>query len=112
MSLLDDGPDLLQVWPEVDGTDSDGNPVRVPAATPLTVRGRVQPVSAEESAAAGQALRTVYRFVGRSFPAGAYARVQWDGRDWDVLGEPMRSNGSARTRHVKVLLSARGPEAL
>lgn len=111
MSLLD-GPDTLRVFTEVAGTDDDGNPVRVPAASPVVVWGRVQPISAAESAAAERPLSTVYKFTGRDFPGGAYARVEWDGRAWDVLGEPMRRNGSPATRHVSVLLAARSPQAL
>lgn len=112
MSLLDRGPDVVQVWPEVAGTDDDGNPVRVPAATPVTLHMLVQPVSAEESAALGQGVTTIYRAIGRTFPGGAFARVAWDGRDWDVLGEPKRYNASPRTRHVAVLLMARGPASV
>lgn len=112
MSLLDRGPDVVQVWPEVAGVDDDGNPMRVPAANPVTLWMRVQPVSAEEAATLGQGTSTIYRATGRDFPGGAFARVAWDGRDWDVLGEPLRYNGSPRTRHVSVLLKARGPAPL
>lgn len=112
MSLLDRGTEVVEVWPEVEGTDDDGNPVRVPADQPVTLRMLVQPVSAEESAALGQGVNTVYRAIGRTFPGGAFARVAWGGRDWDVLGEPKRFNSSPRTRHVSVLLVARGPAPL
>ena len=112
MSLLDRGTDLVKVYPEVAGTDADGNPARVAGAAARTVRGRVQPVDAAESAAEGQAVVTTYRLICRSFPAGAFARVVWDGRDWDVVGEPQRSRGSLRTAHVTVLLQARAPERL
>lgn len=112
MSLLDNGPDLILVYPEVDGTDGYNTPVRVPSDTPVEVQGRVQPVSVSETEATGQSVATVYRFIGRTFPAGAFARVEWDGRQWDLLGEPQRHSGSPVTRHVTVLLKARTPEAI
>lgn len=110
MSLLDTGNETVLVWPQVETTDPDGNPVRVPADAPVTVRGRVQPVSSADVIAAGQQTSTRYRFSSRTAPLGAWARVHWDGRDWDVDGEPLTSNGSRRTRHVVAILRARGAE--
>ncbi len=46
---LVDGPDYVTVYPEVLGTDSDGNRVRKPGATPAVVRGRMSPLSAAEA---------------------------------------------------------------
>lgn len=112
MSRLDNGPDEVLVYVEVDGTDDDGNPVKVPAATPMKVRGDLQPSTAEEATALGQSLTTLYRFIARDFPGGAFARVSARGRDWDVIGEPKRRNSSDATRHVTVWLSARTPEVL
>lgn len=109
MSLLSHSTDTLRVYVEVDGTDSDGNVTREPDAEPTTVVGRVQPVRADEEVAAGQVTRTIYRFIGRVWPSGPFARIEWDGRDWDIVGEPLWSRGSEATRHVVVLLTAREP---
>lgn len=109
VSLLDNGPDTLLVYPEVHGDDGYGTPMRVPSNVPVVVIGRFQPVSAEESQAAGQAVGTVYKFIARDFPGGAWARVATQGRDWDVVGEPQRHNGSPATRHSTVMLRARTP---
>ncbi|WP_117198975.1 head-tail adaptor protein [Nocardiopsis sp. TNDT3] len=108
MSLLDTGNELVEVWPETTSTDPDGNPVRIPAADPVQVRARVQPVSSNDVAAAGQQTVARYRLITREAPLGPWARVRWDGRDWDIDGEPLRSNGSRRTRHVQAILKARG----
>lgn len=109
MSLL--GRDVVLVWPEVEATDGDGNPIRKPAAAPVRVRGIVQPVSAEEAEALGQVVTTIYRLTARTLPAGAFARVEWAGRAWDVVGEPQRHVGaSPATRNDSVLLRARSPE--
>lgn len=110
MSLLDDATDTLLVYGEIQGEDGDGNPTREPAKVPVKVSGRVQPASAEETTAKGFAVGTYYRFIGRTFPPGAWSRVVWCGRDWDVEGEPLRSRGSAATAHVTVMLKARSAE--
>lgn len=115
MSLLDGGPDELLIYPEVVTFDERGNEVRVPSATPVTVRGRVQPVQGSgfgalspELVVPGQQIHTTYQFITRQAPLGPWALVVWDGREWDVVGEPQKSNGSPRTRHIKALLQARG----
>lgn len=110
MSLLDDPTDVVAVYPEVDSVDGDDNPIRVPAEQPVRVGGRVQPASADETRDRGYKAGTYYRFIGRSFPRGAYARVEWAGREWDVDGEPLLSRGSEATRHVTVMLRAREPQ--
>lgn len=107
MSLLDNGPDTVTVYAEVEDTDDYGNRVLVPDDSGVTVRGRWQPGVAEESAAQGQETNTLYRFLCREFPAGPYALVTFDGSDWDVVGEPKQHRGSWATRHVTVLLKER-----
>lgn len=108
MSLID-GPDIVQVYPEVLGTDSDGNRIRKPSDTPVEVLGRVQPVSTTEAAALGQEWSSYVKLLCREFPAGAWAEVVWDGRSWDVQGEPQPNGLSPSTRHVRVILRARDP---
>lgn len=109
MSLLDDSRDTIKVYREIDGTDSLDNPIKVPdLANPVTVYGRVQPSSSGETD--DQNSSTFYTFRGRKFPGGTIARVDWvnhGGWPFDVEGEPLRTNGSDRTRHVVVSLKAR-----
>lgn len=115
MSLIDGGPEVLQVWPERTIRDARGNYVRQPVKTGpgIAVRGRMQPASSEETATDGQLVSTLWAFIGRVFPAGPWAAVTWDGRDWDVVGEPAVHRGaSPRTSHVSVLLRARSPRVL
>lgn len=108
MSLLDTGPDEVQVYPEVKSSDSYGNTVWRASTTPVTVFGRVQPSTSTESAELGQVVGETVRFVSREFPAGPFARVEWDGRSWDVFGAPRRHRGSMRTEHCTTYLRARG----
>lgn len=107
VSLLDDGNETITVYPQERTTDDRGNEVWRPSATPVYVRCRVQPVSADELAVAGQATDTTYRVIARDAPLGPWARVEWVGRTWDVVGEPQRYNGSTATRHVDALIRAR-----
>lgn len=115
MSLLDDGPDTVTVYPEKIVTDSLGNEgKRVPDLdNPFVLEGvRVQPTSSIELLQDGQRVVTNYSFRVREFPAGAFAKATWDGRDWDVVAEPARRNGSSTTRHVTVSLKARKAKAV
>lgn len=114
MSLLDDGRDVVTLYPEKVVTDVLGNPgKRVPDMdNPVELTGRVQPVSFTETDANGQQVQSRWRFITRSFPAGAWALVTWDGRDFDVVAEVARRNGSDTTQHVTVILQARKPEAV
>jgi hypothetical protein len=110
VSLLDTGTDEMLVEAEVVRTDDRRNRVRVPSGTPVAVRGRLQPISSEESATLGQEVATVYRFVCRTFPGGPWASVSGAGREWDVIGEPSVYTGSPRVAHTSVLLRARAPK--
>lgn len=107
MGLLDNGPDVVNVFVEVESTDAYGNVVMVPSDTPVTVRGRVQPSTSTESEELGQMVGTVYRFISRAFPANAYGECEFDGKRWDVLGSPREHRGSPATAHVTTYLKAR-----
>jgi hypothetical protein len=102
--------DGITVWPEVAGTDGDGNPVIVPGDVGVTVRCSVQPVSATESAQLGQGFTTLYRVYAAALPVGAFGRVRWQGRDWDVVGEPQRRSGGPAGNDT-MLIRARLPES-
>lgn len=111
MSLLCDAPHTVLVYVEEATTDGDGNPVKKPSQYPVKVQGRVQPMFATEYGVVGEKVGTRYKFLGQSFPGGGYAWVEWQGRTWDVEGEPQRfTGGSSSTSHVTVILRARRPE--
>lgn len=116
MSLLDTGRETVTVYPQVMVTDSDGTDLQVPSTVGVTGLASVQPQSIRanpvgEAAVIGQQLTTTYRLrLARGFPIslGPWAKVEWRGRDWDVVGEPQRSNGSDTTAHIVALIRARG----
>ena len=87
MSLLDTGNETILVYPQEQATDDRGNRVWQPAATPVEVRCRVQIDQTTEPTVSGQATTTTYRVIARTAPLGPWARVEWRGRAWDVVGE-------------------------
>ncbi len=109
MSLLDRRDEKLEVFVEVEKVTGRGNTIRVPADTPVNVFGMVHPVSTDEATALGQSVDTVRSFTGRSFPGGPWASVRYDGRDWEVHGEPVPYRRGRSTRHVAVTLIATTP---
>lgn len=111
MRLVDSGPDPVLVFPEVETTDDFGDPIRVPSDTPVQVSTYVQALSATEAADYDVDPRTT-RYFNTSTPlpaAGAWARVEWDGREWDVVGEPQRVGRTRRTAYTHVVITARSP---
>lgn len=114
MSVVDRGRETVLVYPEVEIIDGRGNVgQRGPSDTPVTLRRCwVRPATAEESAVLGEQILTVYKVLTRTAPAGAWSRVVWDGRDWDVVGEPLRHLGIPALDHVVVFIRARGPQPL
>lgn len=103
MSILDRGTDDVLVYPMVKILDPDGNEVWQPAEEPVTVRASLQPVTSADALVSGQQVDTVYRVRpvrGTDIPFGAWDRVEWDGRTWDVMGDPTRRNASPRTRRT------------
>lgn len=110
MRLIDGGPDRVDLYPEVLGEDDDGNPVRVPAETPIEIDVQMHRMRAEDSAALGQSDAEFYYFnTSATLPAGAYARAFARGRWWDVEGAPQPQGRSPRTAHTRVVLRSREP---
>ncbi len=109
MSILD-GPHKITLYPEADGRDADGNPVRTPDwLAPTVVRGDMQATSADSDDSDGQSQTDTYRLLCRRFPAGAWAVAVWDGREWDVGGGPRNRDESPGVAHATVILTARSP---
>jgi hypothetical protein len=106
VSLLDSGQ-IIDLYPDEWARDDDGNRVRVPGSTALPIVGRWQYLVPTEDNSDGQIVGTTATFLCRRFPSGFAGRASYDGRDWDVVGDPIRSGLTAATRHVKVRLRAR-----
>lgn len=103
--LIDGGPDVVLLYPEVKGQDSDGNPELRPSTTPIVVRCQLHRLSSEESAALGQSSTATYYFnTAQDLPIGAYAAAKVRGRAAEVVGEPTRQGRSGRTAHTRVVV--------
>lgn len=107
MSLLDKATDTVVFYVQTAVSDSYGQSVLIPSYTPTSIDGRVQPATSDELAALGQVSSTLKRFIARSMPQGPYARMEWDGREWDAVGEPDVYHGSALTAHMAILMRSR-----
>ena len=105
MSLLDNGPETVLVYPQVESVDEYGTPTLVPSDVPVEVTGAtVEQVRADESAAEGGDTTTTYRVFARGAPAGPYAAAEWDGGRYEVVGEPDRPRRNVTVNHISILI--------
>lgn len=110
MSLLDSGTEQVLLYPTEVVIDGHDNEMRRPAEVPVTVWCSVQPIASTELTVAGQQVITEYRARpnrDQVVPVGPWAKVAWDGRDWDVVAEPARRNSSEATAHMAFRIRAR-----
>lgn len=113
MSLLDKANEDVLIYPEETWTDSDGNVMTRPSATPIPVKVTLQVATASGTSARraeqdneGFETELSYRMrPPRSFTTvlGAQARVEWpvgSGQYWAVIGDAHQYMGSAKTAHI------------
>lgn len=110
MALLD-GDTIVLVYPEVLGVDDYGNETRLPGTVPIRVSALVQSAALKRPSLNG-ATPELLRILCRSFPAGPWGKVTYDGRDWDVLGATKSHQSFVMTAHDTVTLKARTPEVI
>lgn len=101
MSLLDQGTHTVMVYPAVQTTDSDGNPVSV-AGPGYAHRASIQPLSATESNELGVGTTEVYRlrFAKPEPVIGPASQIGWLNTQWSIVGYPRRHTGSTNTEHL------------
>jgi len=106
--LLDRGSQTILVYPEVEVTNSRGDRVRVPSETPVPVRVSMSKDRNATAELPGQVDVKIIRCVTRDAPIGAWARVVFEGEEWDVAAPPHFSAGvSKATRNVTFTLRSR-----
>lgn len=114
LSILDEFNAVVKVYPQVPGIDPYGNPQWKPSDTGVDVPAMLWPLSAEERAVLGQEAGEAYRMRpkrGVPCPAGPWAQVEWDGRRWEVDGQPTelrRGKGTRRTVITIRTLNSKG----
>lgn len=120
MSLLDEGHEEVTIYPMVETTGPDDEKIwrAAPDGQGVQIMASVQAIGndkPDEPAGGGQQVETVYRVRpnrSETVPVGPWAGVGWDGRRWDVVGDPARHNGSDETAHRVFRIKARKPSGV
>jgi hypothetical protein len=110
VSILDEANATILVYPQVQGTDTDGNPEWRPAEVPVSVEAMVWPVATADAAVLSRETGEVYRVRpkrGEDIPVGPWAIVEWDGREWDVHGEAVRHRRGRATQRTTFTIRSR-----
>lgn len=107
-ALLDRGREYVDIYPEEIVIDDRGTPFRQPSKVPVRVRVTVTADRSQIAELAGQIDTDILKFFARSAPLGSWARVVYNGDEYD-LAEPPRfvAGVSKSTKHVQFLLRAR-----
>lgn len=106
--LLDRGRTIIMVYPEVEVVNTRGERVRIPSETPVPVRVSMSRDRNSSAELPGQVDVKIIRCVARDAPVGAWARVSYDGEEWDLAAPPHFSNGvSKASRNVTFTLRSR-----
>jgi len=103
--LLDVGTSTIWVYPEVAQRDSRNNLVKVPSDTPVKLKATTTADRSSVAELPGQIDVEVIKCVTRDAPVGSWARVVYDGREWDLAAPPRRSPGMSKaTRFISFTL--------
>lgn len=107
---LPNGRETVTFVTEADSDDGYGTPVLVAAGDTVIVSSCwVYPISSSEAQALGEQVNTVYAVMAEELPPGAFSQIEWDGRSWEPLGEPLRyRSGFTGTVVMTVYMKSRG----
>jgi len=106
--LLDRGLGVVWVYPEVVVYNSRGVPQKRPADTPVKVRITKMEDRSSTAELPGQVTSKVVKITARQAPVGAWAKVVYEGEEWDVAVPPYFTPGvSKSTAHVEFTLRSR-----
>lgn len=113
MSLLRKGSEVVTIYPEETFTDVDGNTRTRAGTVGVVVKAVVQPITSvnnTEDNEVGSFTETKYRLrLAGGWPTGegvlgAQSQVEWNGKRYAILGEPMFYTSSPRTAHVDYVM--------
>lgn len=107
--LLDDaGGEFVLIYPETLATNSRGDTLRVPSDTPVKVYVTTSVDRSSDAEVPGQVSAKVIKCLARSAPVDSWAKVMYQGEQWDVAYPPRHTPGISRaTRHVEFGLRSR-----
>lgn len=107
-ALLDRGREFVDIYPETIVVNSRGTPVKVPAKTPVRVRVTTTADRSQVAELSGQIDTQVIKCHARTAPLGSWARVVYNGEEYDLAEPPRFVEGVSRaTRHVEFLIRSR-----
>lgn len=119
MSLLDDGPETVIVFPAEEHVDAYGQRVLVASATGVRIEhAQVQPIVPLQNRAGlsghireddlqGQSAPPRYRLIVRDAPLSASAQVSWRGERYDVIGAPAQCPNPPNLVHITAIIQRR-----
>lgn len=106
--LLDRGKSRMLIYPEVTVQNSRGDFIRVPSETPVEVWVTTSAQRQGDGELAGQVSIKTIRCITRSAPVGSWARIWFEGEEWDLMAPPRFAPGVSRnTEHVEFIIRSR-----
>ncbi|WP_229852569.1 MULTISPECIES: phage head completion protein [Streptomyces] len=94
-----------RVWRTVEVVDNRGNKVVVADPEgPISVRAAFIPQRSSKAEVPGQQQINVTRMVVDAHLTGVslWSRVEYNGREWDIVSPPSYHHGDRRTRHWSI----------
>lgn len=106
--LLDRGKSTILVYAEDEVVNSRGDRVRVPSDVATPVRVSMSRDRNSTAELPGQVDVKIIRCVARKAPVGSWARILYDGEEWDLAAPPHFGEGvSKNTRNVTFTIRSR-----
>lgn len=106
--LLDAGTEVILVYPAVYDTNARGDVLQRPSETPVRVRCTTSAQRQGDAELPGQVSMKTIRCIARKAPVGSWARVEYQGEEWDLIGPPRFTPGVSRaTEHVEFIIRSR-----
>lgn len=106
--LLDKGREKMLIYPEVEVINARGDRVRVPAETPVEVWVTTSTQRQGDAEIPGQVSIKSMRCITREAPVGSWARIVYNGEEWDLATPPRFTAGlSKATAHVEFIIRSR-----
>lgn len=99
----------VTVFPAIAVVDARGHEVWAPdLARPITIRAAVRPDRSTGMEVPGQGqVRLAVMVCDLDAPVRKWARVRWDGTEWDVIAPPDPHYGPRATSHLTAKLRER-----
>jgi len=106
--LLDRGRETLIIYVEETATDSLGNTIKRPSGDGITLRVTSSEDRSSDAELSGQVSNKVVRIMARQVPAGSWARVIYNGEEWDLAAPPrMTAGATKRLKHIEFTIRSR-----